>query len=227
MSESRPVTRTLACGSNASPPVEKGKRGWRRFSAGSLAAGTILAFESFSIIWLHSSRLMKTVLRQIYVRQSRRQTLAWRRRSHGYGASWARRATPKWRADARTARRGSIEASSSTHTSLGRGLYSGHDPEGQKGTACSEAPVFGREFNCISTCLKVKLAEEAGVQLTQSAASLAAVRLAESYLASPFRNDCHPRGSGVALSLCKSAASAAHAPVVVCVAHACLLAQGG
>jgi len=27
--------------------------------------------------------------------------------------------------------------------------------------------------------------------------------------------------------LCKSAASAAHAPVVVCVAHACLLAQGG
>src|SRR5277367_875081 len=227
MSESRPVTRTLACGSNASPPVEKGKRGWRRFSAGSLAAGTILAFESFSIIRLHSSELTLTLRRRSCKSLSRPQLSPPRIRTQGDRPPYAWRATPKWRADARTARRGSIEASSSTHTSLGRGLYSGHDPEGQKGTACSEAPVFGREFNCISTCLKVKLAEEVGVQLTQSAASLAAVRLAESYLASPFRNDCHPRGSGVALSLCKSAASAAHAPVVVCVAHACLLAQGG
>jgi len=227
MSDSRPVTRTLACGSNASPPVEKGNRGWRRFSAGSLAGGTILAFESFSIIRLYSSELTRTSRRRSCKSLSRPQPSPPRMRTHGDRAPCAWRATPKRRADTRAARRGSIEASSSSHTSLGRGLFSGHDPEGQKGAACSEAPVFGRELNCISNCLKVKLAEQVGVQLAQSAASLAAVRLAESYLASPLRNDCHPHGSGVALTPCKSAASAARAPVVVCVAHACLLAQGG
>jgi len=59
---------------------------------------------------------------------------------------------------------------SSINTSLGRGFVSGDDPEGQKGAARSEAPVFGREFNCISTRRQVKLAEQDSVQLTQSAA---------------------------------------------------------
>src|SRR5271155_5565103 len=166
MSDSRPVTRTLACGSNASPPVEKGNRGWRRFSAGSLAGGTIPIFESCSIIRRHSSELTRTSRRGSCISLSRPQLSPPRTRTHGDRDPYAQRATPKWRADTRTARRGSIEASSSSHTSLGRGLYSGHDPEGQKGAARSEAPVFGRELNCISTCLKVKLAEKVGVQLT-------------------------------------------------------------
>ena len=64
-----------------------------------------------------------------------------------------------------------------------KGLKSGHDPEGQKGAACSEVPIFGREFNCISTRRKIKLAEQQSVQLTQSAASLVVIGLAKSYLA--------------------------------------------
>jgi hypothetical protein len=159
MSDSRPVTRTLACGSNASPPVEKGNRGWRRFSAGSLAGGTIPIFESGSIIRRHSSELMKTFLRPICIRESRRQSIPARTRTHGDRAPCARRAAPKCRTSTRAARRSPTESSSSSHTSLGRGLYSGHDPEGQKGAACSEVPVFGRELNSISTCLKVKQAE--------------------------------------------------------------------
>jgi hypothetical protein len=60
MSDSRPVRRTLACGANASPLVEKGKRGWRRFSTGSLGINTTSAFESFSIIRLHANELIRT-----------------------------------------------------------------------------------------------------------------------------------------------------------------------
>jgi hypothetical protein len=73
----------LACGSKASPPTEKGKRGWRRFSAGALAIGTMLAFESFSMIRLRSSKLMKTVLRPIDARQLRWHTIPWRTRICG------------------------------------------------------------------------------------------------------------------------------------------------
>jgi len=52
-------------------------------------------------------------------------------------------------------------------------------PWGQKGAACSEVPVFGREFNCISTCRQVKLAKQESVRLTQTA------------------NSCHPQPYGV------------------------------
>ena len=67
-------------------------------------------------------------------------------------------------------------------TPIWEGAQSGHDTEGQKRAVRSEAPVFGREFNCISTRLQVKLAEQESVQLTQSAASLAQSGLAEPYL---------------------------------------------
>jgi hypothetical protein len=62
----------------------------------------------------------------------------------------------------------------------GKGLDSAHDPEGQKGAACSELPVFGRELSCISTCHQVKRPEQESVRLTQSAGSLAEVGLAKS-----------------------------------------------
>jgi hypothetical protein len=52
---------------------------------------------------------------------------------------------------------------SSSNTSLGRGLVSGHDPGGQKEASRSEAPDFGREFDCIATCRQVKLAEQESV----------------------------------------------------------------
>jgi hypothetical protein len=61
----------------------KGERGWRRFSAGSLAIGAMLAFESFSMIRLRSSKLMKTVLRPIDARQLRWHTIPWRTRICG------------------------------------------------------------------------------------------------------------------------------------------------
>jgi hypothetical protein len=83
-------------------------------------------------------------------------------------------------------------------TPIWEGAQSGHDTEGQKRAVRSEAPVFGREFNCISTCRQVKRGHHEGVQLTQSAASLAVVGLAESYLVPPIRIVCHPRRSGVA-----------------------------
>jgi hypothetical protein len=51
-------------------------------------------------------------------------------------------------------------------TPVWEGAYSGHNPEGQKGAACSEAPVFGREFNCISTRRKIKPGHHEGVQFT-------------------------------------------------------------
>jgi hypothetical protein len=69
-------------------------------------------------------------------------------------------------------------------TSLGKGLDFSRDPENQKGAACSEAPVFGREFNCILTRRQVKLAEQQSVQLTQSVTAITAVGLAKPYLAS-------------------------------------------
>src|SRR5208282_2170316 len=174
MSDSRPVTRTLACGSKASPPVEKGKRGWRRFSAGSLASGTILAFESFSIFQLHSSKLMKTVLRPIYLGQSRGQTIPWRTPICRTSCS-AEMANPHATCASQSNRNFVVIQHQS-----GKGLNSGRDTEGQKEATCSDAPVFGREFNCISTLREVKLAEQESVQLTQSAASLPLIGLAES-----------------------------------------------
>ena len=82
-------------------------------------------------------------------------------------------------------------------TPVWEGVQSGHDPEVQEEAARSEAPVFGREFNCISTRHQVKLAEQGSVQLTQSAASLAGSGLAELYLARSLRIVCRPCGSGV------------------------------
>lgn len=58
-------------------------------------------------------------------------------------------------------------------TPVWEGVQSGHDPEVQEEAARSEAPVFGREFNCISTRHQVKLAEQGSVQLTQSVLSCA------------------------------------------------------
>jgi hypothetical protein len=93
-------------------------------------------------------------------------------------------------------------------TPVWEGVQSGHDPEGQKGAACSEAPVFGRELNSISTRCKVKPGLYERVQLTQSAASQLfgpVGGLAPSqpdyrkliYRRSSRRNDCHPCASGV------------------------------
>jgi hypothetical protein len=87
-------------------------------------------------------------------------------------------------------------------------VQSGHDPEGQKGAACSEAPIFGRELDSISTRRKVKPGLSEGVQLAESAAPLLfgpAGGLAPSqpdnrkliYRRSSRRNDCHPCASGV------------------------------
>src|SRR5271155_834533 len=166
MSDSRPVTRTLACGSNASPPVEKGKRGLRRFSTGSLAAGTIPIFESCSIIRRHSRELIRTRRWPSGESLSRPQLFPRRARTCGARAPHRRQAAPKWRTTTSAAGCRTTETSASSHTSLGRGLYSGRDPEGQKGAACSEAPVFGREFNCISTRRNVKPDQRESVQLT-------------------------------------------------------------